>query len=824
MSSQNPTENSQADVLQQFQLEKLSIAQKSTKDFGLKMSKKIWGTVTSGIGGYYANRNAQFLENRNSANGRIDVQAMFQDRFQINGKQDYIRLVWQTLQIVNRIVSGLVGRWMGRGEKIQVQAIDTISVEDKIKEFEDLEYIVYNRKMLEELQAQSGVQLIPQGEDIPTDKDELEMWQSQFQRIPEEILTELACNEVLGANGWYDVLKEKMLHDSAEVGLVGTNVEMDDKGVIYVRYVKPENQIYSWTEYPDMRDTTWRGEIPDIKISELRRDYGKEFHPDNPFALTEEQLWEIARTAKEFKNYSNIQWTNVWLNAFMRPYDEWNVRCMKFELKTVDSEPYTITKTKTTGTTYTQKGMPTTASGKPRPKPLENQKVVEDTYWNIYKGVYLPDNDTLLEWGLKKNMIRPQDPREVGNAEFSYSFYMPQIYQMRNLAVPEKIKAAVNGMIMALLKIQQVIARLVPSGWAIDETALQEVDYGLGDSNNQVDQARYYFQTGLMYYRGIGADGKRIEPPIKELVNNGFVGQMDGLIKSYQFWYQTLKDDLGEDPNLIAQALQPRVTTGNVDAAQQSANEATDQYYRAYAECMKMTARKISCLLKDSVTYGAKVYRNILNEKDIENRIFSTDIRFLPTQQEVMRFEQYMQQTIAANPDLSLFIDPFRLIRIAREDVKLAELMFQNGQKKMLIDRQAQAQRQIQDNAKAQQESAVISETEKRKTLDTELSTKREIAQFESNNKLQELLITMASSTIGKEGAGLPPEWKATVDGVMKKVQVQLGLEAEQVTQQVMQEQQMAQQQMQQQPMEQEMQGGEMPQEEMMQEEQPLLM
>jgi hypothetical protein len=530
MESQKPTRHSQADVLQQFQLERLSIAEKSSKEFGLKMSQKIWSTVTSGIGGYYANRNAQFLENRNYANGRIDVQSMFQDRFQINGKQDYIRLVWQTLQIVNRIISGLVGRWMARGEKIQVQAIDTISVEDKIKEFQDLEYVVYNRKMLEQLQEQSGVQLIPQGE-IPTDKDELEMWQSQFQRLPEEILTELACNEVLGANGWFDVLKEKMLHDSAEVGLVGTCVEMDDKGVIYIKYIKPENQIYSWTEYPDMRDTTWRGELPDIKISELRRQYGKEFNPENPNALTEEQLWEIARTAKEFKNYSNIQWTNVWYNAFMRPYDEWNVRCMKFELRSVDKEPYTVTKTKTTGTTYTQKGMPTTASGKTRPKPLDNQQVLDDSNINIYRGVYLPDNDTLLEWGLKKNMIRPQDPKEIGNAEFSYSYYMPQIYQMRNLAIPEKIKAAVNGMILALLKIQQVIARLVPSGWAIDETALQEVDYGLGDNNNQVDQARYYFQTGLMYYRGIGADGKRIEPPIKELVNNGFVGQMDGLIK-----------------------------------------------------------------------------------------------------------------------------------------------------------------------------------------------------------------------------------------------------------------------------------------------------
>jgi hypothetical protein len=822
MESQKPTRHSQADVLQQFQLERLSIAEKSSKEFGLKMSQKIWSTVTSGIGGYYANRNAQFLENRNYANGRIDVQSMFQDRFQINGKQDYIRLVWQTLQIVNRIISGLVGRWMARGEKIQVQAIDTISVEDKIKEFQDLEYVVYNRKMLEQLQEQSGVQLIPQGE-IPTDKDELEMWQSQFQRLPEEILTELACNEVLGANGWFDVLKEKMLHDSAEVGLVGTCVEMDDKGVIYIKYIKPENQIYSWTEYPDMRDTTWRGELPDIKISELRRQYGKEFNPENPNALTEEQLWEIARTAKEFKNYSNIQWTNVWYNAFMRPYDEWNVRCMKFELRSVDKEPYTVTKTKTTGTTYTQKGMPTTASGKTRPKPLDNQQVLDDSNINIYRGVYLPDNDTLLEWGLKKNMIRPQDPKEIGNAEFSYSYYMPQIYQMRNLAIPEKIKAAVNGMILALLKIQQVIARLVPSGWAIDETALQEVDYGLGDNNNQVDQARYYFQTGLMYYRGIGADGKRIEPPIKELVNNGFVGQMDGLIKSYQFWYQTLKDDLGEDPNLIAQALQPRVTTGNVDAAQQSANEATDQYYRAYAECMKMTARKVSCLLKDSVLYGAKVYRNILSEKDIENRIFNTDIRFLPTQQEVLRFEQYMQQTIAANPDLALFIDPFRLIRIAKEDVKLAEMMFQNGQKKMLIDRQQQAQRQIQDNAKAQQDSAVVAETEKRKTLEKELEIKQAIAGFEGNNKLQELLITMAGTSLGKEGAGLPPEWKATVDGVMKKVQVQLGIEAVQVQQQIQaeaQEQPQEQQIEQQQGMEQPMEG----QEQMQQEQQPVLM
>ena len=61
-------------------------------------------------------------------------------------------------------------------------------------------------------------------------------------------------------------------------------------------------------------------------------------------------------------------------------------------------------------------------------------------------------------------MIRPQDPKEIGNAEFSYSFYMPQNYAMRNLAIPEKIEAAVDGMILALLKMQQVVARMRPTG------------------------------------------------------------------------------------------------------------------------------------------------------------------------------------------------------------------------------------------------------------------------------------------------------------------------------------------------------------------------
>ena len=48
----------------------------------IKRQYKIWGFTISGFNGYFYNRNARIIKNRNFANGRIDVQTMFQDRFQ----------------------------------------------------------------------------------------------------------------------------------------------------------------------------------------------------------------------------------------------------------------------------------------------------------------------------------------------------------------------------------------------------------------------------------------------------------------------------------------------------------------------------------------------------------------------------------------------------------------------------------------------------------------------------------------------------------------------------------------------------------------------
>ena len=787
-------------ILKDFQLTQDGIKKKSDDSYGLSLAKYIVSTVNSGVGSYYFNRNARYRSNRNSANGRIRMQK-FMDLLELNGKQNYVNINWQSIRIVNRIVAGLVGRWMGRSEKISVKATDSLSVSEKNKQYKELEFLMKNKALVENLEQQTGVQLKPQDVKIPEDKDELDLWVSQFQRLPEEIKYEMGVNDVFEANSWFDVNKEKALHDSAEVGFVGTYTWMDEQGVIHVDWVKPENAFYSYSEYNDFRDTTWRGQVKAMKISELRRKYGEEFGGK----LTERQLFEIANTSKEFQLADKISWIDQWTSTYARPYDEFNIDVFEFELKTVDSEPYTVITTKKNKSTLVKKGAPI--------KKDENEDVIADTKWNIYRGVYAKNQDYLLEWGIKTNMIRPQDPKEIGNAEFSYSFYMYQNYEMRNLAVPEKIEEPADQMILARLKMQQLVAKMRPTGAKYNIDALQEIDLGLASGVSSPSEIqKIYDQTGNLYFRGRDAEGNPIPVPMEELSNSGFLGQMQGLISLYQFHYQVLKDELGEDPNLIAQALQPRVTSSNVNTAQDAANNATGYMYDAYRWVMADTAKKVCCLLKDSVTYGSKVYRDILKEDDVVGRMFGASVQMLPDEMEIAKFEALMNQSLASNPQLVLYIDPFQMMRIAKEDVKLAETLFRRGQKKMIQSQQEQAAQQSQMNAQVQMQSAQAAEQEKRQTMQIEVETKGQIEAMISKEKQKETIL-QGIFGIYQKGLQMPAELKALESEILQNVALPLFAE-NMGNEQALQQQMMQGQPQEGSPEEQQAEGGE----EMMQE------
>ena len=446
-------------ALKSFQLT-TNVKSKSDFEYGRKVAQNIYATIY-GNQTYFWIRNNRFRKNRQIANGKIDM-SVFLDRLEMNGKANYVNINWKSIIIGNTIVGRLVSSWMSRNEKISVTAVDSNSAKKKKELADEAEFVFQNKDVLAQLQQESGIPIVPQDQFVAEDKDDLDLWKSEFNRLPEEILYSLGVNNVFQANGWDDVLKERILHDSAEVGLVCTYTWMDDEGEIHVEWIRPENAIYSYSDFPDFRDTAYRGHVSSMKISEVRARFGKE----NGGTLTEEQIFQLAQFAKEYQLTDKIKWMQDWNVAYLRPYDEWNIDLMNFEIRSLDSDGYTITKTKKNGSTIIRKGK--------AEKLDENQEYVEEKKWNIYKGVYNPVTKTMLEWEIKKNMVRPQDPKEIGNAEFSYSFYMYQNYDQRNVAVPEKIEEPIEQMILSRLKIQQLVAKMVPAGAAIDVDAMQE--------------------------------------------------------------------------------------------------------------------------------------------------------------------------------------------------------------------------------------------------------------------------------------------------------------------------------------------------------------
>lgn len=758
--------------LKQFQLAATPLAEKSKKEWGKRLAQKINDTLSAGSGSYYFTRNNRYRLNRDWVAGLTDIRQKFQDRLDMNGKQNYLNLSWSCMKLPNRIVSGLVGRWMGRSEKVQVTAKDPLSLRDKQEQYEELEYLLYDRRQQEALQAESGVQLLPQDGFIPADQEELNLWVTGFQRLPEEILMEMGSNDVLEANGFFDANKEKCLHNSAQCGFVGTYTELNESGVITVEPVAPENAIYSASHYDDFRDTTYRGRVKERKAHEIRRRYGSEFGGH----LSEKELFELFSTACEYNAYDKIAWDNAFSGAVERPYDEWNIDTIEFEWKSVDSEPYTVSRTKKHQSTLIRKGRPE--------RPAGNEEVVEDTRINIYRGVFVRGSEELLEWGLKTNMIRPNDPKESGNAEFSYSFYMPQAYKGLNLAIPQKIEEPIEQMILLCLRMEQLVASMTPPGAAVNVDAMQELDLGLGGMTSTIEAKKIHQQTGTLYYRGRDAEGNPLPVPIQELTNSGFLPQMQALIQLYQFHYGRLRDELGEDPALMSQALQPRVTQGNVETAVSAAEAATDYFYTAYTRCLADTAKKVSCLLQKSVAYGARAYRAILQQEDVAGREFSTAIRLLPTGEELLKFEGFVNGMIQGQPDLVLFIDPFQLLRIAREDVKLAERLFRQGQKKMLLHQQQTAAQNQQQTIEGQIASAQAAEKSKQETAQLEGSLDMQKTKLTAETQLKNTLLTSYLKML-ETGVGIPAGHQPLLDALLQNVAIPALAENEAARQQI---------------------------------------
>lgn len=725
--------------------------EKSSDEFGLKIAKFIENTVNNG---YYQRRNARFEKSRLFARGKQPMRE-FLDLLGIDGKNSYANLDMTAPAIAPKFVQVLYGNFMKRAEKPNVSAVDPISTKRKQKEKSDAKFRMDNADFINSLQQETGIQLEDPDAFTPEDINELELFFQQ-KKLPEEILFEKGISYVFGQNSLTKSQKRKLLEDLVECGVAATKTYALPSGQIKIRRVIPENLIYSFSERDDFADASWVGEIVSRKIVDIRKMYPN---------LDERELYDkIACKSKNFNQ--SVKWNDKYRYSVERPYDDWNVDVIEFCVISVDNVMYR-TKTNKYG------NLMAVDRKYSKPKYLgDGKELIEKELGVVYEGVYVRGTEVMLQWGVMKNMIKPSVPRELSDVYLPYSLFMYENLDLENRSLVHRMETSIRQMTLIHLKIQQLVARMRPSGVQVDVKNLKDVNLGQGVMS-PLEIERIYDQTGNLYYSGLDDDGEtRKAPPIQELPNVGNVQQIAQLINTYNFYLERLRDEIGINEYREGSTVDPKLGLGVMQQQIQSSNNATDFIYEAFLSIMEQTAIKTGLLLYDSVLYGGKAYREYLGEKDISGKYFDVSIEMLPDDVDRMFIENAIQTALSAGT--LEFDDAFNIRRIAKENIKLAEMYLSRAKKMKQKEQMEIAQQNTQMNMQVQQASAHAKAQGDAQLEQLSGQNKAGIAQMEiagkSNLSMQQFVHDALLKSF-ETGKPLPPSIQMLVDAYLNNIQ-----------------------------------------------------
>jgi len=744
-----------------------TIKSKRDEKEGLKVSKYLERAFNSG---YFSKRNKKFDKNRKFARGRQPM-AEFLDLLNVDGKEAFVNLDMKAPAIAPKFIQVMIGGFMKREEKVRVSAIDPISTDKKKYEREEAEFRMNFGDEIKGIEEQAGLKLIPDNAYTPEDYEELDLFFGGQYQLPEEIMFEKGITAVLDTSGW-DVVKRKLLEDMIEVGLACTKVTSSRDGKITVRRVIPENLIYSYSDYDDFRDMSFIGEVISMKISDLR-----ELYPN----IEEEKFFKISQKSKNYT--SSVKWEEKFRYNVDRPYDDFTVDVLDFEIRTVDSMIYQARINKF-GNLIVEK------KDKEPQKVGDNKEIIRKTMKVNYRGVYVMNSDIMLEWGVAKNMIKPSIAKELSDVFFSYSLYMHENLDLENMAIPERMETSIRQMTLAHLKIQQLVAKLRPSGLIIDIDALSDISLGQGKNVTPMEIQQIYDQTGNIYYRRKTEDGDNVNGvPISEAPNSGSIGQIQELITVYNHYLTRLRDEIGVNEYREGASVNPKLGLGVQRSQVEASNNATDFIYDGYLNLYKQTSFKSALLLYDSVLYGGRQYRDYISDKEVKDKQFDVIVEVMPDEAEKQFLNSMIQTAISANA--IDFEDAFKVKNI--KNYKLAEMYLSKAKRKKMRDDMQKAQQNSEMNAQSQQQSIMAKAQADAQTQQVEAQSKIAITDAESKMKSdlsrQDFiqLALMKSFELDRE---LPDEIQSIVDQYFQEKEEQKQMAMQQQQEQMMQQMQ----------------------------------
>jgi len=703
-----------------FPSQVVSDAEKSSWEYGEQVARAIeyeWFSQGRTNGNRYLTTWNNYNRLRLYARGEQPTQK-YKDELSINGDLSYLNLDWKPVPIISKFVDILANGISAKDYDINAYAQDPESLNKRTNYAKMLAEDIFAKDTMKQITEQLGSDLsrtsISQ-EELPTTKEELELHMQLSYKQAIEIAEEEAINQILDQNR-FDLIKRRMNYDLVTCGIGACKTNFNLANGITVDYVDPAYMIYSYTEDPNFEDIYYVGEVKGVTIPELKKQFPN--IPDDELERIQQQ--------KGNRNYLYGNGT----------FDENSIQVLYFEYKTYSDQVFKIKETPYGLEKALEK--PDTFN----PPLNDNFERVGRTIEVLYKGVKVLGTNTMLQWEMAENMTRPF--ADTTKVEMNYAICAPRIYKGRIDSIVSRITGFADMIQLTHLKLQQVIARIVPDGVFLDMDGLAEVDLGNGTNYNPAEALNMYFQTGSVVGRSLTQDGElnRGKIPVQELATNSGQAKIQSLIQTYNYYLQMIRDVTGLNEARDGSLPDRDTLVGLQKIAAQQSNIATKHINNASLwltlRACENIAKKISDMLEYPLT--ANALKESISTFDTETlreidhlslHDFGIFLDLEPDEEEKAQLEQNIQVALSGGGiDLEDAID-IRQIR----NLKLAnQLLKQKRKQKQQRDQQIQ-ERQIQltaaANADAAQKAAEVELQKQQALAEKELQIEQGKSQFE---------------------------------------------------------------------------------------------
>jgi len=680
-------------------------AEKATWEYGLSVGRAIeseWFDNYNGGGYRFATNYNNFHNLRLYARGEQSIQK-YKDELSINGDLSYLNLDWKPVPIIPKFVDIVVNGISQRSYEVKAFAQDpesrqkrTIYAERIIK---DIQLKAFN----DSVKATWGIDITEsnRGENEPQTMDELSAHMQLDFKQSIELAEEELIDQILDKNK-YHLIRKRLNQDLTILGIGAVKTSFNRTNGICVEYVDPVNLVHSYTEDPNFDDLYYVGEVKSISIPELKKRFPH---------LSPEDMKEIQ------KYPGNSSYTRNWNGK----QDNQSVQVVFFEYKTYTNQVFKIK--------ITPSGLEKALEKQDtfNPPEADTFKRVSRSIEVLYTGAKILGHEKMLEWKLAENMTRPI--ANTTKVNMNYNITAPRMYKGKIESLVSRITGFADMIQLAHLKLQQVLARIVPDGVYLDMDGLAEVDLGNGTNYNPAEALNMYFQTGSIVGRSLTQDGElnHGKVPIQELQSSSGGSKIQSLIQTYQYYLQMIRDVTGLNEARDASTPDKDALVGLQKLAAANSNTATRHIlqaglYLTLKTCENITLRVGDALMfpltREALQDSISVY-NVTTLDEIATASlhdFGIFLELEPDEEEKAMLEQNIQvalQTQSIDLEDAIDIRNISNLKLANELLKKRRTL---KAKKDQQAQQANIQAQAQANAEAA-ERAVLAEAQKQQVL-----------------------------------------------------------------------------------------------------------